>query len=85
MLSAGFKPAILTIKRPQNYALDRTANGIGIRYNYNEQIEEKETLRATCREEIYLHSTSIEKLKDRVNTEDVPYGHKYQIKSILIK
>ena len=29
---AGFEPAILTIKRPQAYALDRTATGIGSWY-----------------------------------------------------
>jgi hypothetical protein len=85
LFSAGFKLAILTIKRQQTYALDRTATGIGIKYNYNEQIKEKETLHAACREEINLQSTSIEKLKDRENMEDVPCGHKYQIKSTLIK
>jgi hypothetical protein len=31
VLSAGFKPAILTIKRPHTYALDRTAIGIAIK------------------------------------------------------
>jgi hypothetical protein len=64
VVSAGFKPAILTIKRPQTYALDRTAIGIGIKCNYNEQIKEKKTLRAAYREEINLHRTSIEKLRD---------------------
>jgi hypothetical protein len=29
MPSAGFEPAIPAIKRPQTYALDRAANGIG--------------------------------------------------------
>jgi hypothetical protein len=29
MPSAGFEPAIPVIKRPQTYALDRTATGIG--------------------------------------------------------
>jgi hypothetical protein len=29
MPSVGFEPAIPAIKRPQNYALDRTATGIG--------------------------------------------------------
>jgi len=65
--------------------LSRTAIGISSKYNYNEQIKEKETLRAACREEINLHNTSIEKLKDRDHTEDVPRGQKYQIKSTLIK
>ena len=31
MPSAGFEPAIPAIKRPQNYALNRTAIGISIR------------------------------------------------------
>ena len=30
MPSAGFEPAILAIERPQTYALDRTATGIGL-------------------------------------------------------
>jgi hypothetical protein len=29
MLSAGFEPAIPATKRPQTYALDRAATGIG--------------------------------------------------------
>jgi hypothetical protein len=29
MPSVGFEPAILAINRPQTYALDRTATGIG--------------------------------------------------------
>jgi hypothetical protein len=29
MPSAGFEPAIPAAKRPQTYALDRAANGIG--------------------------------------------------------
>jgi len=29
MSSAGYEPAIPAIKRPQMYALDRTASGIG--------------------------------------------------------
>jgi hypothetical protein len=32
---AGFEPAILTIERPQVYALDRTATGIGTQNNYH--------------------------------------------------
>jgi hypothetical protein len=34
MSSAGFAPAILTIEQPQNYALDRTAIGIGRTFFY---------------------------------------------------
>ena len=65
--------------------LSSTAIGISSKYNYNEQIKEKETLRAACREEINLRNTSIEKLEDKDHMEDVPCGHKYQIKSTLIK
>jgi hypothetical protein len=35
MTSAGFKPAIPATKRPQTYALDRTATGIGSSYISN--------------------------------------------------
>ena len=75
---------------PKNQAaadlgLSLTATGISIKYNYNEQIKEKETLRVACREEINLHSTSIEKPKDRDNMENVTCEHKYQIKRTLIK
>jgi hypothetical protein len=27
---AGFEPIVLTVERPQNYALDRSATGIGL-------------------------------------------------------
>jgi len=43
--------------------LSLSATGISIKYNYNEQIKEKETLRVAWREEINLHSTSTEELK----------------------
>jgi hypothetical protein len=35
MLSAGFEPEIPAIVRPQTYALDCTATGIGIYLNNN--------------------------------------------------
>jgi hypothetical protein len=37
MPSAGFEPAIPATKRPQTYALDRAATGIGLLYYYYDQ------------------------------------------------
>jgi hypothetical protein len=37
MLRAGFEPAIPAIKRPQTYALDSAATGIGGLFRYREQ------------------------------------------------
>jgi hypothetical protein len=37
MLRAGFEPAIPAIKRPQTYALDRAATGIGVLFRYREE------------------------------------------------
>jgi len=39
--SAGFNPAIPAIKRLHTYALDRTANDIGSKYQYVNKINKK--------------------------------------------
>jgi hypothetical protein len=40
MPRAGFEPAIPVTKRPQTYALDRAATGIGDQYEHSTKIPE---------------------------------------------